>query len=158
MKKNHKCYNLIAANGNAKEIGGIGMNLEKITINGMVMPRQEKLEVERAYYKKYKKPSHEIVVGKNNELYDGYISYLVLIENGRKRVNTVISPASTLEDYMALKKKEIPVYVYANLIEVETGRGIQVAKICSISSKKPAYPNKLKKVLKKKEMESEHTI
>lgn len=113
MKKNHKCYNLIAANGNAKEIGGIGMNLEKITINGMVMPRQEKLEVERAYYKKYKKPSHEIVVGKNNELYDGYISYLVLIENGRKRVNTVISPASTLEDYMALKKKEIPVYVYA---------------------------------------------
>ena len=53
------------------------------------IPSNRKLQKCREYFKKYGTIDREIVVNKNDYLVDGYIGYLVLLENGIEDVEVV---------------------------------------------------------------------
>lgn len=64
------------------------MKLSKIKIRSdfaATKPRQEKMNLCRYCYKRCGKLDREIVINKDNVLVDGYVGYLVLLENGVKR-------------------------------------------------------------------------
>lgn len=52
-------------------------------------PSDKKLQKCREYYKKYGSIDREIVVNKNSYLLDGYIGYLVLMENSVEDVEVI---------------------------------------------------------------------
>ena len=62
-------------------------------------PKQFKMEKCRAYYRKNHKLDRDIIIDDNHVLLDGYCAYLVLMENGVKEADVVISDVSKYQDH-----------------------------------------------------------
>lgn len=57
-------------------------------------PSEEKMKICRTYFNEYGKLDRDIVVDKNGFLCDGYVGYLVLVENGIDEVEVVCNQSS----------------------------------------------------------------
>ena len=68
------------------------MNVSDIRIPASfarTIPREEKIERCREFFRINGRLDRDIIIGRNGKLYDGYIGYLVLVENGIAEVEVV---------------------------------------------------------------------
>lgn len=84
------------------------MNLSDIKIRDDFLrskPKKEKMDVCREHYKTYGKLDRDIVINKQGYLIDGYIGYLVLVENLVQEYDVITSGTSY--------QGSVTTYVYA---------------------------------------------
>lgn len=142
--------------------------LDEICVEGMTEPRPEKLEKYRAYFEEHGISEYDptypnpIVVDRDKNLLDGYISYLIMKEKGytyadcllaeqgtvlKKYISGIHIPGTSKKEYSwsySLRDAVVP----GDLLLVDTKQGKKLVRVMRVDMGTAGYVDGLRKVKK----------